>query len=81
MSIKTYRPEERSANISAGVFIGGRCTKSSGIPKGSADPSGLPGDFVQLPPMGIAADSLALRSSGLYVLIYKGTIPDVSQTD
>ena len=29
--IKTYRPEERSAKESAGVFTGGRCTKSPGV--------------------------------------------------
>ena len=50
-------------------------------PKGSADPSGLPGVFVQRPPVKTPVDILALRSTGLYVLIYMGTIPDVSRTE
>ena len=36
---------------------------------------------MQRPPMGIAADILALRSSGLDVLIDTGNIPDVSRTE
>ena len=44
-------------------------------PKGSADPSGLPGDFVQRPPIQTSADSLALRSTGLDVLIDTGDYP------
>ena len=35
MSIKTYRPEERSASISAAILTGGSYTKSPGILKGS----------------------------------------------
>ena len=49
--------------------------------KGSADPLRIPGDTVQLPPIQISADSLALRSSGLDVLIDTGTIPYVSRTE
>ena len=40
-----------------------------------------PGDSVRRPPMKITADSLALRSSGLDVLIHMGTIPYVSRTE
>ena len=36
---------------------------------------------MQLPPIKISADSLALRSSGLDVLIDTGTIPCVSRTE
>ena len=38
-------------------------------PEGIALPSGFPGDFVQRPPVKTPADILALRSSGLDVLI------------
>ena len=49
--------------------------------KGVCRPLWTPGDFVRRPPIQFPADSLALRSSGLYVLIYKGAIPDVSRTE